>query len=112
MSWLSPVTSLFGGENSPSPDLTSNYPGLGGVDEYSAPADNCDPNDACCHWYDYLTLGCLGQQVGTGISKATQPITTEINTVLVIIVAAIIIIVALILFGKNTGALASHLRVG
>jgi hypothetical protein len=110
MSFLYSSASLLGGQDSPPVYTEANDPGLSDTQDGYSTA--CDPNDACCHWYSYLTLGCIGQQIGTGVQKATAPITTEVNTLVIIVVVAIIVIVALILFGKNTAALASHLRIG
>lgn len=105
MGFFNSITSMLGGQDSPPVSSDANDPGLDNNGE-------CDPDDACCHWYSYLTLSCLGQQIGQGVDNATKPIRTEVNTLVIVILVAVIIIVALILFGKNTGILASHLRIG
>jgi len=104
---LSPVLSLYGGEDSPSPPIASNDPGLETPAENQISAGGLSSFDSSSVWNSVSSsISSIGSGIGNffgGIlGGVTKPVTDELNTIVIIIAILIVVVIALVFLSPQT----------
>jgi len=54
------------------------------------------------NWYDYVNPVCLFSNLDAKVSNATNTVTNELNTVLIIVGVVVVLVIGLLAFGPST----------